>query len=101
MVNRVLAPNGDLESRSTKEEGRTLSRLYAWRAREVWTWCLQRAESRRERSSEREKRERVAGRAIEDGSDSHNIRCNLSQDNSRSVIATISLSVLVPHLGYS
>ena len=99
MVTRVLASNGGLVSRSTKEEARTLSRLYAWRAREVWTWCLRRAESRRERGSGQEKGERVAGRAVEEGSDSHNVRRDLSRDGPRLVIVTASLLIIVSHLG--
>lgn len=101
MVTRVLASNGGLPSRSTEEEARTLSRLYACRAREVWTWCLQRTKSRRERSSGQEKGEQVAGRAVDEGSDSHNVGRNLSRDSPRLVIVIASLLIFVSHLGCS
>jgi hypothetical protein len=43
----------------------------------------------------------LRGRAVEEGSDSHNVRRNLSRDGSRLVIVTMSLLIIVSHLGYS
>ncbi len=53
------------------------------------------------RDKRRGKGERVAGRAVEEGSDSHNVRRDLSRDGPRLVIVIASLLITVSHLGYS